>query len=198
MGAQLEEEAALMKRIAEGDALAFRQLSDAHLTAIVRFAYRLVLNHAEAEDIAQETFLRVWQSASGYQPRARLSTWLHTIARNLAIDRLRKQGRRGAHHEFDEERDVDDGANRPSQLVVEKATTLRVERAIAALPERQRAAVVLWHEQGLSNPEIAQVLECTTEAVESLLSRGRRALRQLLTSQAPTLPDPTKNPGLVT
>lgn len=172
----------LMKRVAKGDAAAFRTIVDAHLNAITTFTYRIVHNHAEAEDIAQETFLRVWQKAGNYKPTARLATWIHAIAKNLAIDRLRKKGRRGAHVELDAERDAAPKSNRPSRLLERKAQQLSVEQAIASLPERQRMAVVLWHEQGLSNPEIASVLQCSVEAVESLLARGRRGLRTLLES----------------
>ena len=195
MSAEFAEDAALMRRIAQGDSRAFRELSDRHLNSIVRFARRLVSNHAEAEDIAQETFLRAWQRAGEYEPRARLSTWLFAVAKNLAIDRLRKQGRRGAHVELDDERDMAPRADRPSGLLIEKAQSITVEKAIAALPERQRVAVVLWHEEGLSNPEIANVLDCSVEAVESLLARGRRTLRQLLASKAPSLPPQSTTQG---
>ncbi len=188
MSALSQQDVALMERIHSGDAAAFRQLSDDHLNSIVRFAFRIVHNHAEAEDIAQETFLRAWQRAGDFEPRARLTTWLFTIAKNLALDRLRAQNRKGTHLVLDEERDRAPGSERPSQLLVEKVSSIRVERAIASLPERQRIAICLWHEQGLSNPEIATVLSCSVEAVESLLARGRRALRELLASQGPALP----------
>jgi RNA polymerase sigma-70 factor (ECF subfamily) len=184
-GSQLEKDQALMKRVAAGDARAFRELSETHLDSIVRFAYRITGRHAEAEDIAQDTFLRAWQRAQDYEPKARLSTWLHTIAKNLAIDRLRKERRRGAHVEVDAERDMAPASGRPSQLLLQKSRSLAVEQALAALPERQRVALVLSHEQGLSNPEIASVLQCSVEAVESLLSRARSALRKLLQSTPP-------------
>lgn len=180
----------LMKRIASGDPGAFRELSDTHLDSIMRFAYRLVGSQAEAEDIAQETFLRAWQKADTYEPKARVSSWLHSIAKNLSIDRMRKRGRRGTHLEMDDERDAAPDSQRPSQLLGRKAKSQVVKSALDALPERQKMALVLWHEQGLSNPEIAQVMDCSVEAVESLLTRGRRALRTALQSQLSRIPSP--------
>lgn len=168
----------LMQRVASGDAAAYRQLSTSHLGAIVTYAFRLTKNHAEAEEIAQETFLRAWQNAGRYEPQARVSTWLHRIAHNLALDLLRK--RRGESYELDDERDAAPPSNQPARLLEEKTRALSVQAALDTLPERQRVALVLCHEQGLSNPEIALVLETGVEAVESLLARGRRRLRELL------------------
>jgi len=177
------EEKALMERIARGDAGAFRELSDKHLGPIVTFATRLIQNQAEAEEIAQETFLRAWQNASRYESKAKLTSWLHTIARNVAIDRMRKKSRNEEAFEIDDERDHAPYSGRPSQLLVQKQQHEDVQDALGRLPERQRSALLLCHEQGLSNPEIAQVLETSVEATESLLSRGRRRLRDLLTGQ---------------
>jgi len=174
------EDHALMKRIARGDAGAFRELTDQHEKAITTYAHRLLWNQAEAEELTQETFLRAWQRASDYQPKARASTWLHRIVRNLAIDRLRQKKSRGDHFGLDDERDTAPESGRPSLLLSRKTTALSVQEAVASLPERQRSAISLCHEQGLSNPEIAEVLECSVDAVESLLSRGRRSLRTLM------------------
>jgi RNA polymerase sigma-70 factor (ECF subfamily) len=174
-----------MERIADGDALAFRKLSDEHLQAIVTFSHRLVRNHAEAEDIAQETFLRVWQKADSYQPKAKVSTWFHTIARNIAIDRMRKRSRREEAFEIDDERDASPDSAVPSQLLAEKRTQQKIERALSSLPERQRSALALCHEEGLNNQAIAEIMSCSVEAVESLLSRGRRTLREIMSQSAP-------------
>lgn len=177
-----------MKRIARGDAGAFRELSTTHLKSIVTFSYRLLWNHAEAEDVAQETFLRAWQHAGDYEPQAKVSTWLHRIARNLAIDRLRKQKTHGDQIIHDEERDAAPASRGPGQLLLSKATAISVQHALTQLPERQSTALSLCHEQGYSHPEIAEVLECSVEAVESLLSRGRTKLRELLTPTHETSP----------
>jgi len=178
-----------MDRIAQGDASAFRTLSQDHLQAIVTFVYRLLHNHAEAEDVAQETFLRAWTNAAKYQPQARVSTWLHAIARNLAIDHLRKRKTRGESLEIDDERDAAPLSGRPSQLLVRKQQALTVQEALLNLPERQRSAILLSHEQGHSNIEIAEILKISVEAVESLLSRGRRQLRVLLSDESDQVKD---------
>ena len=182
------EDKSLMERIARGDAGAFRDLSDQHLGAIVTFATRLVRNQAEGEEIAQETFLRAWQNASKYEPRAKLSTWLHTIARNIAIDRLRKKSRNEEAFELDDERDQAPLSGRPSQLLVRKQEQIGFQEALGKLPERQRSAILLCHEQGLSNPEIADVLQTSVEATESLLARARRRLRQMVEGESPEGP----------
>lgn len=174
-----------MERIARGDAGAFRELSDSHLGAIVTFATRLVRNQAEGEEIAQETFLRAWQNAPKYEPKAKLSTWLHTIARNITIDRLRKKGRNEEAFELDDERDQAPLSRGPGQLLARKQEQVGVQEALAQLPERQRSAILLCHEQGLSNPEIAEVLQTSVEATESLLSRARKRLRQLVEGESP-------------
>lgn len=186
MTAQSRSDSELMQLIARGDASAFRALSTEHLKPIVTYCYRLLGNHAEAEETAQEVFLRAWQKAPAYRPEARISTWLHRIAHNLAIDALRK--RHGGTLELDDERDEAPTSNDPSLLMERKATSHNVLSALQLLPERQKMALLLCHEQGLSNPEIATVMETQVEAVESLLARGRKKLRALLTLEAPERP----------
>ena len=174
MGNQ-EDEIEWMRRTAQGDAAAFRALSDAHLGKIMNYAYRLLHNRTDAEDGAQETFLRLWKDAGRYEPRARVTTWLHRIAHNLCIDRLR--GRREQPSDaLDEER----SSVEPGGLLDRKRVALEVERALATLPERQRAAITLVHYQGLTNVEAAAVLDVNVDALESLLARGRRSLREKL------------------
>jgi RNA polymerase sigma-70 factor, ECF subfamily len=176
----VEDEIELMRRTAKGDAAAFRTLSDVHLGKIMSFAYRLLHDRTEAEDVAQETFLRLWKDAARYEPRARVGTWLHRIAHNLCIDRLRKRRERPTEN-MDEER----VSQEPGGLLDRKRVAGAVERALAALPERQRAAIALVHYQGLSNIEAAEVLGVGVEAVESLLARGRRSLREMLLDLRP-------------
>ena len=170
-----EDEIEWMQRTARGDAAAFRMLADAHLVKIMNFAYRLLHNRSDAEDVTQETFLRLWKDAGRYEPTARVTTWLHRIAHNLCIDRLR--GRREQPTEnLDEER----SSTEPGGLLERKRTAVEVEKALADLPERQRAAITLVHYQELSNIEAAAVLDVGVEALESLLARGRRSLRERL------------------
>jgi RNA polymerase sigma-70 factor (ECF subfamily) len=171
----IQDEIELMRRTANGDPAAFRALADAHLTKIMNFSYRLLHDKSDAEDVAQETFLRLWKDAARYEPRARVTTWLHRIAHNLCIDRLR--GRREQPSEtLDEERT----SLEPGGLLDRKQVAGAVEKALAELPERQRAAITLVHYQGLGNIEAAEVLDIGVEALESLLARGRRSLREKL------------------
>jgi RNA polymerase sigma-70 factor, ECF subfamily len=170
-------ELSLMRRVAGQDIAAYRELVDAHLPRIARFAERLLGNAAEAEDVAQETFLKLWTHASGFTPEARPSTWLFRIAHNLCIDRWRK---RRAETPLAEHSGVD----RPSGLFARKQTSEEVQRALAELPERQRAAITLVHYEGMVAQEAANVLEISVEALESLLSRARRSLRERLRTLA--------------
>jgi RNA polymerase sigma-70 factor (ECF subfamily) len=174
-----QDDAQLMRSVAGGDAAAFRQIADKHLGSIVRYAFRLLDSKEEAEEVAQETFLRAWEHAGSYQPTAKLTTWLHTIAHNAAIDRIRKR-RETVSDDFDDQ----PASARPSLLLASKETALAVQSALDSLAPRQRAAISLVHYQGLSGTETAQVLGIEVEAVESLLARGRRKLRKLLGNYA--------------
>lgn len=166
-----------MRQAAAGDAVAYRRIVDRHLRPIHAYARRMLGDQAAAEDVAQETFLRLWQQAARWQPRARLSTYLHRIAHNLSIDALRRcrpghEGQGGA--------DALAADDRPSGLLREKRRAEAVQRAIDDLPERQRAALTLVHYQGLSQREAAEVIGVGVDALESLLARARRSLRSAL------------------
>ena len=176
------DDLACVQSVGRGDARAYRRLVDRYLLGITRFAARILNDAGEAEEVAQETFLRLWTEAAGFEPRAQPKTWLYRIARNQCIDRLRKRRTRGgAALPLDEgAADASSGEDRPSLLFARKQTALRVEQALDALPERQRAAITLVHYEGLSGAEACEVLEISLEALESLLTRGRRGLREQL------------------
>jgi RNA polymerase sigma-70 factor (ECF subfamily) len=164
----------LVVRVAEGDPVAYRELVRRHAAPLRHYSQRLVKNASEAEDVVQETFLRLWQRASDYKPQAaRAKTWLYRIAHNLCIDRLRA---RKPLADLDSEELAPVSAAQGS-LLDEKRRAERLEQAIAGLPERQAAAVALVHFEGLSGAEAAQVLDVSEGALESLLSRARRALK---------------------
>jgi len=174
------DEDALMQAVASGDAGAYRVLAERYLSPIVRYAARILGSQDDAEDVAQETFLRLWQQAGRYESRGhKPSTWLFRIAHNLCVDRLR-QRRPTAQQSPDESA----AADRPSLELQTKQLAVTVQAALDALPERQRAAIALVHYEGVSHAEAAAVLECGVEAVESLLSRARRALRAALAETA--------------
>jgi RNA polymerase sigma-70 factor (ECF subfamily) len=179
-------EFSLMRRVAERDNAAYRELVAEFLPRIAKFAARFLGNQAESEDVAQETFMKLWTAASTFTPQARPSTWLYRIAHNLCIDRIRK---RRAETELGDEAAA--SADRPSGLFARKQTSEAVQRALAELPERQRAALTLVHYEGFAAEEAASVLEISIEALESLLARGRRSLRESLRALAT---DPKESP----
>ncbi|MDP6705977.1 MAG: RNA polymerase sigma factor [Alphaproteobacteria bacterium] len=179
-----ESDEALLARVAEGDEAACRVLVARHLGPIVAFAGRLLGDPAEAEDVAQDAFLALWRHAARWRPGgARLTTWLHKVAMNGAFDRLRR--RRGA--PLEAAGDPVDPAPGPAAALQAQDVARTVAAALGTLPERQRAALVLAHYQELSNIEAAAVMEVSVEALESLLSRGRRSLRQRLAAKMPDL-----------
>jgi RNA polymerase sigma-70 factor, ECF subfamily len=171
----------LVAAVAGGDEQACGLLMQRHLGRIVARGRRMMGNQADAEEIAQEVFLRVWTHAERWEPgRAQFGTWLHRVAANLCLDRLRR--RRGT-ADIDEMPDLVSGELAPDARLEADELAARVEEALQQLPERQRAAIVLSYYQELSNGETAEVLDVTIEAVESLLSRGRRQLRKLLATE---------------
>lgn len=171
---------ALLARIARGDVAATQLLVRAKLPRVLGLATRLIRDRAEAEDIAQEAFIRVWKQAGRWQPGgAKFDTWLHTVTLNLCRDRLRKRIDLPA-TTLPERADPAPDAER---RMIEADRECSVAEAIHALPERQREAIVLAHYQGLSNPDVAAALSTSVEAVESLLARARRTLRRTLTER---------------
>jgi RNA polymerase sigma-70 factor (ECF subfamily) len=163
----------LVLRVGEGDARAYHELVSRHAARIRAFVMRLVRDDADADDVVQETFLRLWLHAAEYESRSRVTTWLCRIAHNLAIDRLRTKNRL---RPLPDEETMPVSARQP-KLLEEKRRAEALERAIAALPERQAAAIELVHRQGLSGAEASEVLGVGTEALESLLARARRTLK---------------------
>ncbi|MBI1236717.1 MAG: RNA polymerase sigma factor [Alphaproteobacteria bacterium] len=175
-----EADAALMRRIASGDKTAGRELMERSLGQVLAIGRRILRDPAEAEDLAQDTFIRAWKAAPDWQPgQAKLESWMCRIATNLCLDRLRKK--REALMETPPE--LRDGAVTADDALIASETGLRVMAAIAALPERQRLALELCHFQDYSNIEAADKLEISVDALESLLARGRRKLKAKLMPQ---------------
>jgi RNA polymerase sigma-70 factor (ECF subfamily) len=171
-----------MQRVADGDENAYRTLCERHVDSIMNYAYRMLRQRTDAEDVVQETFLRLWTSAATWTPRARPSAWLHRIAHNLCIDRLRKPRMAG-----DGELARIETEDRPNRLLLRKEVAEQVDDALQELPERQRAAIVLVHYQGMAQDEAAQVLGMSVDALESALARARRTLRERLAGHAEQL-----------
>ncbi len=158
---------------------AFRRLVERHLPRMLSVARRLLGNDAEAEDVAQEAALRLWRNASKVEVGdAGLGGWLYRVTSNLALDRLR-----GRRKEDPDALEVLSVGPQQQRGLVERDLTARVDAALQALPDRQRAALVLCHYEELSMAEAGDILEISAEAVESLLARGRRALRAALADE---------------
>ena len=174
----------LMAAVARGDVEALRALSRRYLARVVALGSRTLGDPAEAEDVAQEAFLRLWRTAPTWRPNeAKVGTWLHRVALNLCFDKLAK---RREEHPGDPPDAVDPSPG-PSGALQERETADHVRAALDALPEAQRRAITLCHYQDMRNIEAAEVMGVSVEALESLLARGRRKLREELRALAPEL-----------
>lgn len=167
----------LVNRVGRGDPAAIQALVARKLPRMLALAQRMLNDPAEAEDVAQEAMLKAWKQAPHWKPgKARFDTWLHRVALNLCYDRLRRRREMtvDALPERADDAPLADAGMQAAELGA------RVDAALAALPERQREAIVLCHYQELGNIEAASLMDVSVEALESLLSRGRRALRSSL------------------
>ncbi len=181
----------LMLQVREGNAGAFEKLVEKHQTRLVSLLKQMVGNRSQAEDLAQEVFLRVYRARERYIPAAKFTTWLYTITQNVASNSLRKSSRRKEVNLTSSPsgavptRPLDSLAKdrsslMPTRLAAQKEMGQVIEDAIQSLGERQRMAMLLSKYEGMSYQEIATTMELTTQAVKSLLSRARANLRELL------------------
>jgi RNA polymerase sigma-70 factor (ECF subfamily) len=178
-GEESDEE--LMLAMCYGDQSAYRILVKRHLTSISHYAFRLLGNQRDTEDISQEVFLRLWTNASKWQPKkARLSTWLHRIAHNLCIDFMRKHGRTVIDDEPTKLDIRDEDYTSSEQEPDTDDRTQRLNSALSTLPENQRSALMLCHYAGFSNKEAAAIMNVSVKALESNIARARRTLKDLL------------------
>ncbi len=168
---------ALLVLFANGDADAARSLNLRLTPRVFAQAMRVLNNRAEAEDVAQEAMMRLWKIAPDWrQGEAKVTTWLYRVVSNLCTDRLRRQ----KNVDIDAIPEPEDGAASAAEGMQDQARMTALYAALKKLPDRQSQAVQLRHIEGLSNPEIAEIMDITTEAVESLTARGKRALSALL------------------
>jgi len=171
-----DSDEALMARVARGDQPAFRALARRHVPAMVGLARRILGNTADAEDVAQEAMLRVWTHAPRWQPVAAFKTWLTRVVVNLCLDRKR----RAAWVDLEEAGELVDRAPDAVERMETSERERQLQSAIEKLPDRQRAAIVLTYTEGMSNAQVADILDTSVSAVETLLIRGKQNLRRAL------------------
>jgi len=175
-----EQDSQLMLAVAQGDQAAFTEIVTRHLTPVVHFAWRYMGRRSDAEDVAQEAFLRLWKHAPDWEDLGfSVRSWIYRIAYNLCIDELRK---RKPVTPVEDEVSLA-SADQPDEDLYRDQRQQQVAAALNELPERQRTALVLCVYQGLSNKDAATVMEISVEALESLLSRARRMLRNKITEE---------------
>ncbi len=188
--ASFERDAELMLRVREGDDTSFALLLERHRGPVVHFLYRMVLNQAISEELAQEVFLRVYRSRTTYEPTAKFTTWLFRIATHLALNWIRDGRKEKGHESLNEalldgmERQVADRQPTVEQGLLYEAKLQEVRQAIEALPAKQRAAVLMHKYEELEYSQIAKALRCSESAVKSLLFRAYETLRARLAHMA--------------
>jgi RNA polymerase sigma-70 factor (ECF subfamily) len=175
----------LMGRIRDGDFTAFEQLIEIHQRSVIGTVAKMLGNPSEAEDISQQVFIRVWKSAARYEPQAKFTTWLFTITRNLVFNEVRRRQRKPTvsvqEREETTHRVVEDAqGSSPDEDLLRSEMEAAIDRAIEALPEKQRLAVVLRRYEEMPYEEIGVVLSMSVPAVKSLLFRARTQLKESL------------------
>jgi len=174
----LDPDVELMLKFTKGDISAFEQILKKYKDIVINFAYRFVQNYPEAEDIAQEVFLRIHNSARSYKPQAKFSTWVYKITANLSLNYLRS--RKHLPTVF-----LDETLEIPEQITAEKdfekkELTKKVKEALNSLPENQRLAIILKKYENFSYEEIGKIIGCSISAVDSLIQRAKKNLKQKL------------------
>ncbi|MEM9284152.1 MAG: sigma-70 family RNA polymerase sigma factor [Verrucomicrobiota bacterium] len=180
-----ERDVALMLRVRDGDMEAFEQLVELHQGPVVGTVAKMLGGASEAEDIAQQVFVRVWKSASRYEPQAKFTTWLFTITRNLVFNETRRRKRKptvSVEEREEESHQVveDTHTTSPDQDMLQSELEEAVDKAIQELPDKQRMAVVLRRYEEMPYEEIGKVLSMSVPAVKSLLFRARTQLKESL------------------
>lgn len=179
------EDVRLMLLVGGGDPAAFEQLIERHQALVAGTIARMLGSNSEVEDIAQQVFIRVWKSAGRYVPRAKFTTWLLKITRNLVFNEMRRSKRHASvplqiETQAEEMPLKDEAGQAPDASLLESELQGAIERAITALPESQRMALILRRYEELSYEEIAEVLDLSVPAVKSVLFRARTELRERL------------------
>jgi len=178
----------LMARIANGDDDAFGILVNRHQTSVLNLVYRFIGDRTQAKDLSQEVFLRVWQAAKSYEPRAKFTTWIYRITANLCLNELKSARRKkwlqflrsNGDYEIQTEEAFPDGSPSPEDVLLAKERSRQISNALQSLPDSQRMALVMKKYDDLSYQEIGQILGCSVSAIESLLVRAKKTLQETL------------------
>jgi RNA polymerase sigma-70 factor (ECF subfamily) len=178
----------LMARIAKGDEDAFEILVNRHQTSVLNLIYRFTGDRTQAKDLAQEVFIKVWQAAGSYEPKAKFTTWIYRITTNLCINELKSSRRKrwfsfrgsdeGSENTIEET--LSDDSPSPEDTLLARERSRQINEAFQSLPENQRTALILKRYDDLCYEEIARILDCSVTAVESLLVRAKRTLQEKL------------------
>ncbi len=183
----------IIKKVIDGDKNAFNDIMNRHEKSILNFAYRMLSNRTEAEDVTQEVFLRAYKNIETFEARAKFSTWLFKIARNLCLNKLRHTFRfptfsidkpvRGSEYDF--QRQIEDKKQvSPISNIFSKEIQNAVKAALGSLPKNQKTAVILRRYEDMSYEEISVIMGCSVSAVKSLLNRAKQKLKNKLSYYA--------------
>ena len=172
-------DAGLLQAAAGGSHAAFSEIASRYYQPVYRLVWRMTNGAADAEDMAQEAFVRLWRNPAQVREAAALKGWLMRVAANAVIDRSRKPKAAV----LDELPEIADPQARPDAPLDREQAARLVDARIAALPERQRLALSLVYFEGLTNIEAAAVLEVSVDALESLLARAKRGLKESLSAE---------------
>lgn len=184
-----DPDADLMLRVSRGDEAAFVELVERWQQPVVNFVHRMLSDPDEAEDLAQAVFVQVWKTAARYRPRARFSTFLFTIARNLCLNEIRRRRRHPTEALPEAASDPGSGPDRAladpdtrtaATVLQDRELVAQVDAALADLPEKQRLALAMCRDGELSYEEIAEVLGVTVPAIKSLIHRARETMKARL------------------
>ncbi|HXA65693.1 MAG TPA: RNA polymerase sigma factor [Bryobacteraceae bacterium] len=187
----LDPDTALMLRVSKGDTPSFSLLLERHRVSVVNHLHRLVRNHAIAEELAQDVFIRVYRSRGNYRPDAKFTTWLFRITMNIALNWRRDTRREAGFVRLDREvhgsrkLQLTDWEPRADELLMRGQREREIRAAIETLPPKQLAAVLMHKYEGLDYAQIAKVLDCSIPALKSLLFRAYETLRRRLAHLAP-------------
>ena len=187
-GAAADYDVGLMLSFQRGDELAFQELVERNHSRVIGLVYRFISDAADAEDLAQEVFLRIYRARVTYKPTAKFSTWMFRITANVSLNALRSRSNRRDDVSINQLSDSGDGPRAmpdpdcamPDQRIHQEELQCKVQDAIRSLPEKQQIAVVLNKYEGMSYAEIARTIGCSTMAVKSLLARARDNLKDKL------------------